>query len=145
MVSHTGREYPTLHRHRRENMKQNLENSIWSLCSISKRILLCTNFTENCGIRTMSSEIRWQIKPAERFIRWYRFIDGERDRKTWRPHKLFTYTLSPSREAASCAPTQRISQHLMKAEFALPRSQQLSTGPHLEPYKSSPYHPILSL
>jgi hypothetical protein len=38
----------------------------------------------------------------------------------------------------------RTSQHSMEHEGSLPCSQDPSTGPHPEPDRPSPYHPILS-
>jgi hypothetical protein len=52
-------------------------------------------------------------------------------------------TLSPSWEAASCAATQEFPNILKEPESSLPRSQEPSTGPYLEPDESNPYHTIL--
>jgi hypothetical protein len=47
-----------------------------------------------------------------------------------------------SRQLCSCS---RTSQQFMEPEGSLLYSQELSTGPYLEPDQFSPYHPMLSL
>jgi hypothetical protein len=52
--------------------------------------------------------------------------------------------LSPPREAASCVATQELPQQFMEPEGSISFLQESSTGPYLEPDRSSPYHRILS-
>jgi hypothetical protein len=51
--------------------------------------------------------------------------------------------LSPSWEATSRSPTQRVSQHFMEPAGSLSCSQKSSSGPYPKPDQSSIQHPTL--
>jgi hypothetical protein len=59
-------------------------------------------------------------------------------------HSL-THGAEPFLRSCQLCSHSRTSQRFMELEGLLPRSQEPSTGPYLEPDRSIPHHPILTL
>jgi hypothetical protein len=55
---------------------------------------------------------------------------------------LLTYGAEPFLRSCQLCSHSRTSQHFMKPEGSLPCSQEPSTGPYSEPYRSIPSHPV---
>jgi hypothetical protein len=56
-----------------------------------------------------------------------------------------THGAEPYLRSRQLSSYSRTSKNFMEPEGLLPCSQKPSTGPYLEPDRSNPYHPILSL
>jgi hypothetical protein len=57
-------------------------------------------------------------------------------------HHSLTHRAEPFLRSRQLCSHSRTSQHFMEPEGSFPSSQEPSTGPHSEPDRSNPYHPI---